>query len=160
MERRAEGERRVTAAGRMTTEAPETMPEVPKVAESTAAKASPVAAEGSAGVEAGAEAEAAAAANISFFGEKKKKKKSSKHAAAEADAGVEGDEVFAGGAANAFTPGPLYLYETLLDRIQTLIAENNPDLQGSKKYTLKPPQVGRVGSKRVAWTNFREICAM
>merc|ERR1712039_66897 len=30
----------------------------------------------------------------------------------------------------------------------------------SKKHVLKPPQVVRVGSKRVAWVNFAEICQM
>lgn len=48
----------------------------------------------------------------------------------------------------------------LLDRIQELIGRHNPELQGSKKYTIKPPLVSRVGSRRVAWTNFKELCNM
>merc|ERR1712014_246196 len=30
----------------------------------------------------------------------------------------------------------------------------------AKKYALKPPQITRVGSKKVGWVNFTEICNM
>merc|ERR1711879_199605 len=36
----------------------------------------------------------------------------------------------------------------------------NPSLGTTKKYVMKPPQVVRVGSKKVAWVNFTEICQM
>ncbi|PHJ17743.1 eukaryotic initiation factor-2 beta [Cystoisospora suis] len=48
----------------------------------------------------------------------------------------------------------------MLERIQTLIEKHNPDLSGAKRYTIKPPQVVRVGSKKVAWINFKDICSI
>eukprot|EP00920_Eleutheroschizon_duboscqi_P003377 GHVT01007884.1.p1 GENE.GHVT01007884.1~~GHVT01007884.1.p1 ORF type:complete len:105 (+),score=10.78 GHVT01007884.1:299-613(+) len=53
-----------------------------------------------------------------------------------------------------------FLFGQLLARVQILIQERNPDLSGSKRYTIKPPQVVRVGSKKVAWINFKELCSM
>eukprot|EP00382_Lankesteria_abbotti_P011039 CAMPEP_0113852920 /NCGR_PEP_ID=MMETSP0372-20130328/5916_1 /TAXON_ID=340204 /ORGANISM="Lankesteria abbotti" /LENGTH=148 /DNA_ID=CAMNT_0000824799 /DNA_START=101 /DNA_END=547 /DNA_ORIENTATION=+ /assembly_acc=CAM_ASM_000359 len=41
-----------------------------------------------------------------------------------------------------------------------MITQRNPDCQASKRYTIKPPQVARIGSKKVAWMNFQEICTI
>lgn len=74
------------------------------------------------------------------------------------------------GTGQVFVRGHTYPYEEvfefmlrfnamqLLARIQSLINAHNPDLSGSKRYTIKPPQVVRVGSKKVAWINFKDIC--
>merc|ERR1712185_247296 len=56
--------------------------------------------------------------------------------------------------------GPVYTYEELLSRLYQIIEDKNPTLGAAKKYTLKPPQVVRVGSKKVGWVNFQEICDM
>lgn len=58
-----------------------------------------------------------------------------------------------------FVPGPTHSYDVLLERIQSLIRTNNPDLRGAKKYKLAPPQVVRVQAKKIAWVNFSTICA-
>ncbi|GBE60819.1 eukaryotic translation initiation factor 2 beta [Babesia ovata] len=84
------------------------------------------------------------------FGEKKKKKAPVVSEAAKAE--------FIDGTGQVFVKGHVYPYEELLTRIQTLINAHNPDLAGSKRYTIRPPQVVRVGSKKVAWINFKDLC--
>merc|ERR1719203_1901754 len=56
--------------------------------------------------------------------------------------------------------GPLYTYGEILARLYKIIEDKNPSLGTVKKYIMKPPQVVRVGSKRVAWVNFSEICTI
>merc|ERR1712232_1287146 len=51
-------------------------------------------------------------------------------------------------------------YEELLGRLYQIIDDKNPSLGTAKKYVMKPPQVVRVGSKKVGWVNFTEICNM
>merc|ERR1712113_33040 len=51
-------------------------------------------------------------------------------------------------------------YEELLKRMYRIIEDKNPTLGTTKKYVMKPPQVIRVGSKKVGWVNFTEICNM
>ncbi|XP_952037.1 eukaryotic translation initiation factor 2, beta, putative [Theileria annulata] len=85
------------------------------------------------------------------FGEKKKKRT--------VDAESPKAEII-DGTGQVFVKGHVYPYEELLARIQSMINANNPDLSGSKRYTIKPPQVVRVGSKKVAWINFRDICSI
>ena len=46
----------------------------------------------------------------------------------------------------------------LLTRLYGIIENDNPSLGTTKKYIMKPPQLVRVGSKKVAWVNFTEIC--
>jgi hypothetical protein len=48
----------------------------------------------------------------------------------------------------------------MLSRVYTLLHANNPDLVGRTRKVLKPPEICRVGSTRIAWVNFKEICAM
>ncbi|EAN32961.1 Domain found in IF2B/IF5 family protein [Theileria parva strain Muguga] len=86
------------------------------------------------------------------FGEKKKKRT--------VDAGDSPKTEIIDGTGQVFVKGHVYPYEELLARIQSMINANNPDLSGSKRYTIKPPQVVRVGSKKVAWINFRDICSI
>ncbi|EZG44924.1 eukaryotic translation initiation factor 2 subunit beta [Gregarina niphandrodes] len=91
----------------------------------------------------------------SLFGQKKKKK--SQHKSEDKDKDIA-TESFVDGSGQMFVPGKVYPYEFLLERVHTMITQHNPDLQASRRYVIKPPQVGRVGSRRVAWTNFQELC--
>ena len=63
---------------------------------------------------------------------------------------------------SGWTAGPLYTYDDLLDRVHKSIEERNPSLGTSKGVTIKlrPPLVERVGSKKVGFTNFAEICEL
>merc|ERR1712070_1012560 len=86
-------------------------------------------------------------------GEVKKKKKEK----AEKQEDVEEAEF----AEVAFERGPLYEYEDLLHRVHALIEQHNPALAGKgKKYMMKPPEIARVGSKKVGWVNFGLICGL
>eukprot|EP01113_Clastostelium_recurvatum_P000604 TRINITY_DN1027_c0_g1_i1.p1 TRINITY_DN1027_c0_g1~~TRINITY_DN1027_c0_g1_i1.p1 ORF type:complete len:297 (+),score=95.71 TRINITY_DN1027_c0_g1_i1:75-893(+) len=53
-----------------------------------------------------------------------------------------------------------YTYEELANRIFNMLHNSNPDLAKTKKYTMKPPQVCRVGTKQTVWINFAEICSI
>ncbi|CDJ38042.1 translation initiation factor 2 beta, putative, partial [Eimeria tenella] len=97
------------------------------------------------------------AAQAFDFGERRKKKKEKKP---EDQAAEAASEAFVDGSGQLFVRGHVYSYEEMLKRIQELIVRNNPDLAGSKRYTIKPPQVVRVGSKKVAWINFKDICGI
>lgn len=59
-----------------------------------------------------------------------------------------------------WTRGPEYTYQEMLTRFYEVVEQKNPTLGTSQKYVLKPPQTVRVGSKKVAWVNFSEICSM
>jgi len=86
------------------------------------------------------------------FGKKKKKK----------DKKTKGDDEGGDGAtalvSTEWEKGPTFSYEELLGRLYQIIENKNPLLGTSKKYVMKPPQVVRVGSKKVGWVNFSEIC--
>lgn len=84
-----------------------------------------------------------------------KKKKNEK----EAESG-KSEEVIVDGSGKLFSKGKVYSYEELLIRVQSFISKNNPDISSNKRYTIKPPQVVRVGSKKVAWINFKDICTI
>merc|ERR1712135_209540 len=85
------------------------------------------------------------------FGSKKKGKKSKEKKKEEAaEEGVEDEWV----------RGPSYTYPELLARLYAVIEDKNPSLGTAKKYVVKPPQMVRVGSKKVAWVNYTEICNM
>merc|ERR1712232_60326 len=56
--------------------------------------------------------------------------------------------------------GHVYTYAELLERFYKIIESKNPEVGTTKKYVMKPPQMVRVGSKKVAWVNFSEICKM
>jgi len=52
-----------------------------------------------------------------------------------------------------------YTYEELAGRVYDLMHNNNPELGAKqKRYTMKPPQVCREGTKKTVWLNFAEIC--
>merc|ERR1719181_350044 len=92
-------------------------------------------------------------------GEKEEKKK--KKDKEEEEEKSEKDDVSDGEAAVVeFIRGPVYTYEDLLHRIHEIIEDKNPALSSRKKYTMKPPEIVRVGSKKVGWTNFGQICQL
>eukprot|EP00929_Paragymnodinium_shiwhaense_P072690 TRINITY_DN368_c0_g2_i2.p1 TRINITY_DN368_c0_g2~~TRINITY_DN368_c0_g2_i2.p1 ORF type:complete len:209 (-),score=56.56 TRINITY_DN368_c0_g2_i2:233-859(-) len=90
------------------------------------------------------------------FGSKKKSKKKKKD--------KDGDDGEPTGEGNTvgvdWTRGEEYEYGFLLSRLYEIIEAKNPSLGVSKKYVMKPPQIVRVGSKKVGWVNFSEICNM
>jgi len=95
------------------------------------------------------------------FGAKKSKKKKEKKEKKEKGS----DDEEEGGPENSGTmveteweKGVTYTYEELLSRLYGIIEADNPLLGTTRKYILKPPQLVRVGSKKVAWVNFSEIC--
>mmetsp|Transcript_118464 Transcript_118464/g.204933 ORF Transcript_118464/g.204933 Transcript_118464/m.204933 type:complete len:212 (+) Transcript_118464:86-721(+) len=94
------------------------------------------------------------------FGEKKKKKSSKKKEKKEDKEDKEEKDEEGGSATVEWTRGPLYEYEELLSRMYQIIEDKNPTLGTTKKYTLKPPQIVRSGSKKTGWVNFVEICEM
>jgi len=53
-----------------------------------------------------------------------------------------------------------YSYKLLLDRMYAQLTENNPDLINKKRAVLRPPEVMRVGTSKILWANFPEICNM
>jgi len=59
-----------------------------------------------------------------------------------------------------FERGEMYTYNALLSRVHETINKLNPGIGAKQKYVMKPPQITRVGSKRVAWVNFGEVCVL
>jgi len=90
------------------------------------------------------------------FGKKKKPKKEKKD---NKDKAV-GEEKEVQLTSVDWSKGPEYTYQQMLSRLYEFVEDKCPTLGVAKKQVLKPPQVVRVGSKRVAWVNFAEICQM
>jgi len=88
------------------------------------------------------------------FGKKKKPKKEKKDKKEKADE----EEVQLTGV--EWEKGPEYTYQEMLTRLYEIVENKCPTLGVTKKQVLKPPQTVRVGSKKVAWVNFNEICQM
>lgn len=89
------------------------------------------------------------------FGSKKKSKKKTgekKKATANESSGVMVE--------TDWERGVLYEYDELLVRLYKIIEDRNPSVGAAKKFALKPPSIVRVGSKKVGWVNFGEICDM
>jgi translation initiation factor 2 subunit 2 len=84
------------------------------------------------------------------FGKKKKKKSKKKEGAASTEKQFDAD----------FEKGVQYPYEELLQRVHDLIADRNPTLGAGEasKFKMVPPQVIRVGSKKVGWANAKKSC--
>lgn len=55
-----------------------------------------------------------------------------------------------------------YTYEELIERVFNIMKEKNPDMVTGekKKFTMKPPQVARVGTKKTSFANFADICKL
>eukprot|EP00389_Voromonas_pontica_P010194 GDKH01015501.1.p2 GENE.GDKH01015501.1~~GDKH01015501.1.p2 ORF type:complete len:226 (-),score=57.34 GDKH01015501.1:103-780(-) len=90
------------------------------------------------------------------FGKKKKPKKKKK----EGEEGAAEDVKVIDGTGAEFVRGEVYKYEDLLKRVQDFITAANPGLGNRKKFTIKPPIVGRAGAKKSDWSNFMEICKL
>jgi translation initiation factor 2 subunit 2 len=90
-----------------------------------------------------------------MFDLSKKKKKKSKKTTEEGASSSSAD-----GQSNAVTDAPTYTYSHMLNRIVTLLQQNNPELAEKRRNTIKPPQLMRVGTKKTLWVNFNEICKM
>lgn len=100
------------------------------------------------------------------FGKKKKKtkdkeKKEKKAEGEEAGGDGEVQTTTEGGIVSVdWERGPVYTYDEMLTRLYQIIEDKNPSLGTTKKYVMKPPQVIRVGSKKVGWINFTDICGI
>eukprot|EP00919_Chromeraceae_sp_WS-2016_P034727 GHVR01082238.1.p1 GENE.GHVR01082238.1~~GHVR01082238.1.p1 ORF type:complete len:217 (+),score=28.36 GHVR01082238.1:44-694(+) len=91
------------------------------------------------------------------FGKKKKKTSKKKKQGVE-DVSLECEVVVLDGDGNRFEKGAVYAYTDLLKRVQKIIQIQNGDLAAKKKMSVKPPNIVRVSTKKVGWTNFEEIC--
>jgi len=98
-----------------------------------------------------------------------KKKKPKKKTAKFADETPVADEPFTSEEGTPETEGKQgipwagsdrdYTYEELAGRVYDLMHNNNPEMGSKqKRYTMKPPQVCREGTKKTVWLNFAEIC--
>eukprot|EP01060_Flectonema_neradi_P026855 TRINITY_DN362_c10_g1_i1.p1 TRINITY_DN362_c10_g1~~TRINITY_DN362_c10_g1_i1.p1 ORF type:complete len:257 (+),score=61.43 TRINITY_DN362_c10_g1_i1:50-820(+) len=56
------------------------------------------------------------------------------------------------------TQDRVYTYQEILSRVYERIKANNPQLGVKTVHKIRPPNVVRDGTKRVAFTNFAEIC--
>eukprot|EP00440_Ansanella_granifera_P043935 gb/GFBE01047610.1/.p1 GENE.gb/GFBE01047610.1/~~gb/GFBE01047610.1/.p1 ORF type:complete len:223 (+),score=70.77 gb/GFBE01047610.1/:1-669(+) len=93
------------------------------------------------------------------FGSKKKKKSKKEKVKDDEEGNEDAAEATLVGQ-DGWTQGSLYTYDELLERLYRIIEAKNPSLGTKERYVLKPPQCVRVGSKKVAWVNFSEICEM
>ncbi len=50
--------------------------------------------------------------------------------------------------------------DQLVDRIFSLLKEKNPNLATRTKHKMAPPQLVRVGTKKVMWANFAQMCQL
>lgn len=96
---------------------------------------------------------------------KKKKAKSSELNARSSSNGLNlgGDDFALDGGENGIIEGKNgreYSYNLLLDRMYEQLTQNNPDLINKKRAVLRPPEVMRVGTSKILWANFPEICSM
>ena len=55
-----------------------------------------------------------------------------------------------------------YTFDELLTRVFSIMREKNPEMVAGekKKFTMRPPQVVRIGTKKTSFANFSEICKM
>lgn len=60
----------------------------------------------------------------------------------------------------AWTTDGDYTYDELLNRVFNIMREKNPEMVAGekKKFTMRPPQVVRIGTKKTSFANFSEIC--
>mmetsp|Transcript_34062 Transcript_34062/g.77678 ORF Transcript_34062/g.77678 Transcript_34062/m.77678 type:complete len:214 (+) Transcript_34062:76-717(+) len=84
---------------------------------------------------------------------KKEKKDKDEDKVGDGEEGGEGTQIQV-----PWDQGEQYGYQDLLTRLYQIIEDKNPSIGAMKKYVMKPPQVIRVGSKKVGWVNFGEIC--
>ena len=101
--------------------------------------------------------------SLSLMKRKKKKPKAKKAAddTAAADA-LDAESADAMGVLPSSIQNPErdYNYTELLERVFSLLHEKNPALSTRKRYSMPPPQLVRVGTRKTMWTNFAQICAL
>ncbi|KAL6226433.1 hypothetical protein ACLB2K_000395 [Fragaria x ananassa] len=98
-----------------------------------------------------------APADIVIFDPSKKKKK--KKVAIEDPADDTTDKEGEGIILEASNPYLDYEYEELLEAVNNILRENNPELAGEKRRTVMgPPQVLSEGTKKTVYANFMEHC--
>ncbi|KAI4353571.1 hypothetical protein L6164_002509 [Bauhinia variegata] len=52
-----------------------------------------------------------------------------------------------------------YNYEELLERVFSVLRENNPELAGDRRWTvIRPPEVLHEGTKKTVFVNFMDLC--
>eukprot|EP00808_Paulinella_micropora_P010528 g31315.t1 len=51
-----------------------------------------------------------------------------------------------------------YTYTEMLDRVFNLLREKNPNLSLRKRHKMPPPNLVKVGTKKIMWTNFAPSC--
>nr|CAG4644195.1 EOG090X0AVX [Lepidurus arcticus] len=99
--------------------------------------------------------------DLDFSKKKKKKKKKDLEGLM---AGEDKDDI-----ENEMGPGATwagsdrdYTYDELLNRVFNIMREKNPEMVAGekKKFTMRPPQVVRIGTKKTSFANFTEICKM
>ena len=83
-------------------------------------------------------------------GKKSKKKPAPAPKAEEPDTSAEGD--------SDQSKAEDYPYEMLLERVTSLLKENNPALVKKTKYQIKVPNVQKLSVNKAVWINFEEIC--
>ena len=91
--------------------------------------------------------------SMEFFSKKKKKKDKKPNLTTESI--VDEDITLESGILE--TPPP-YTYSELLDRCNAVYTQNNTKLNENNKYSIPPPTIAKMGSKRVVWTNFALFC--
>nr|SVE74365.1 EOG090X0AVX [Daphnia barbata] len=92
------------------------------------------------------------------FSKSLKKKKKKKNTGAVEEEKDEKEE----NAGVAWTTDGDYTYDELLNRVFNIMREKNPEMVAGekKKFTMRPPQVVRIGTKKTSFANFSEICKM
>ena len=100
----------------------------------------------------------------------KKKKKGKKTKSAAADDASDPSAATTAASLSSSTTGVLpstvvnperdYNYTELLERVFSLLHEKNPALSTRKRYTMPPPQLVRVGTRKTMWTNFAQNCSL
>jgi len=93
--------------------------------------------------------------DFSKIGMKKKKKKKITGLSPE-----EKDEPNDENAGVSYSVEGDYTYDELLARVFNIMREKNPEMVAGekKKFTMRPPQVVRIGTKKTSFANFSEIC--
>jgi len=97
------------------------------------------------------------------FGKKKKKKKKvtfDDESLPEVQSGTNNAEKLEGEESPWSKSDRDYTYQELLRRIFDFLHGKHPSLAGEsrKKFTLRPPQIAREGSKKTVFMNFGDIC--
>lgn len=82
--------------------------------------------------------------------QKKKKKKKSKTT----EDSLSIDKSIDDSTQSHSAPSTDYTYTELLERVYSLLQENNPNLAVRKRHIMPPPQLARIGTRKTMWSNF------